>query len=368
MTRQAFYDRLGSLNLSASWLTPNRPDRPRAEIRPWLWPWKTLRPEALSAIDMMPEDVDVDRRVISMRNPTGALRTLTAGVQIVAPGELSCSHRHSMAALRFILEGEGAVTIVEGEPLTMEPGDFLLTPAWCWHGHVHNGRTPMMWLDVLDAPFVRGMDWQFFEEFSAPKSVQSPEKLPDESALRYGANSMLPIVANAGSPAKPYSPLFSYKWRQSREALYRLTAMSPDPYDGFALDFINPVTGGPVMPTIGASMHLVTAGQVTKARRSTANRLYHVAEGSGFSILDGLRFDWERGDTFCVPTWCWQEHGAAAADAILFSVSDRPILDALALYREETYAGGGHQAVTGRFDASSPGRSANQASAPTNGR
>ena len=346
---KAYYERLAALNLTASWQSPNRPVRPRAEVRPWLWPWTTLRPQALGASAVMPGDVDVDRRVIGMRNPTGPLKTLVAGVQVVLPGERSCSHRHSMAALRFILEGEGAFTIVDGEPLTMEPGDFLLTPAWCWHGHVHDGKQPMMWLDVLDSPFVRGMDLQFFEEFSDPKSVQPPNKLPDESTHMYATTAMLPMSPDGVQ--KPYSPLFSYKWRNSREALYRMTVVEPNPHEGYALAFANPVTGGPVMPTIGASMHLMLSGQATKAKRSTANLLYHVAEGSGRSVLDGIRFDWQRGDTFCVPTWCWQEHAAGTKDAVLFAVTDEPILRSLALHRTELFGGHGHQEIFGKFEA-----------------
>jgi len=150
-----------------------------------------------------------------------------------------------------------------------------------------------------------------------------------------------------GTPNVPYSPLFSYKFKDTREALYRLTAYEPSPYEGYALTFTNPFTGGPVMPTIGASMHLLAAGQKTKARRLTTNAIYHVVEGSGSSVLDGQRFEWQRGDTFCVPTWCWQEHAAGSGDAILFEANDEPVLKSLALLREERQDG--HQTVSGSF-------------------
>src|SRR5579885_2199782 len=292
---EAFYERVDRQGFHPLWL--NQPTSgPKGDVRPWLWPWSVLRPNMLEACDVMPlggEDGAAERRVLTLKNPSmqrgpGPTRTLTAACQLVKPGEEAPSHRHSMAALRMIIEGEGGYTIVEGEPLSMEPGDFILTPAWTWHGHAHGGSEIMMWLDVLDVPLVRGMDWQFQEEYSQPKSLQKADKPRDDSLKRYGTGSVLPTWM--GTPNVPYSPLFSYKFKDTREALYRLTAYEPSPYEGYALTFTNPFTGGPVMPTIGASMHLLAAGQKTKARRLTTNAIYHVVEGSGSSVLDGQRF------------------------------------------------------------------------------
>ena len=350
----AFYAQVERQALHPLWLNQNV-DAPRADVRPWLWPWSVVRARMLEACEVMPlgGDGGADRRVLTMANPTiqrgaGATRTLTAACQLVKPGEEAPTHRHSMAALRFIIEGDGGDTIVDGEPLSMEPGDFLLTPSWTWHGHTHAGNDSMLWLDVLDVPLVRGMDWQFYEEYSEPRSLQRPTKARDDSLRRYGTGSLLPTWL--GQPDVPYSPLFSYKWSATREALYRLTILEPSPHEGFAVRFTNPFTGGPVMPTIGAAMHLLVAGQHTRARRATTNAVYHVAQGSGFSVLDGQRFDWQTGDTFCVPTWCWQEHAATERDAILFEANDLPVLQSLALYREQEYADhDGQQVVTGAF-------------------
>jgi gentisate 1,2-dioxygenase len=184
--------------------------------------------------------------------------------------------------------------------------------------------------------------------------LQPASKPRDDSLHRYGTGAFLPTWV--GRPDVPYSPLFSYKWAATREALYRLTDREPSPRDGYALRFSNPFTGGPVMPTMSAAMHLLTAGQRTWARRTTANVIYRVAQGSGSSVLDGLRFDWRAGDVFSVPTWCWQEHAASATgDAILFAVNDLPVVQALGLFVAEDYAAhDGHQPVEGVFDGSVP--------------
>jgi gentisate 1,2-dioxygenase len=351
--QKAFYEKVQKQCFRPLWLVEN-PDKPKCDVRPWMWPWRILRPSMMEAQEVMGlgGEEGADRRVLTMFNPSmapmpGPTRTLSCACQLVKPGEEAPSHRHSMAALRFIIEGDGGYTTVEGEPLSMEPGDFLLTPSWTWHGHWHEGPQDMLWLDVLDVPLVRSHDWQFYQEYSEPRSLQPPEKERDEGLRRYGTGSLLPNWM--GRPNKPYSPLFSYKYKTTREALYRLTDFEPSPYEGYALTFSNPFTGGPVMPTIGAAMHLLTAGQRTKARRATTSSIFHVAEGKGFSILDGQRFNWERGDTFCVPNWIWAEH-AGETDAILFEANDLPVLQSLALYYKEDYPDNdGLQQVTGTF-------------------
>jgi gentisate 1,2-dioxygenase len=355
---RAFYERVRNQCLCPLWQVQTY-DAPSGKIRPWLWPWESLRENMLEACEIVAlgGDDGAARRVLTLANPTQTAGpwptgTLTAACQLVLPGEEAPSHRHSMAALRFIIEGSGGYTIVDGEPLSMQPGDFILTPSWTWHGHAHEGIGKMLWLDILDVPLVRSLDWQFYEEYSEPRSLQLPEKPPDDSLRRYGNRSMLPTWT--GKPNVPYSPLFSYKWTSTRESLYRLTECEASPYEGYALRFTNPFTGGPVMPTISASMHLLTARQQTKARRSLANYIHHAVEGSGHSVIDGQRFDWKQHDTFCVPTWCWQEHAAGSNDAILFTCQDEPVLQALALYREEAYGGDGHQKYLNTFTGERP--------------
>jgi gentisate 1,2-dioxygenase len=354
----AFYADVERHALQPHWLRESTGVEPRADVRPWLWQWERVRALMLAAAEVMPVGGEgADRRVLGMQNPTvkgqrgSTTRTLVSAVQLVYPGEEAPSHRHTNAALRFIVEGDGAFTIVDGQPVSMEPGDFVITPSWSWHGHAHHGSGPMLWLDVLDAPLIGAMDWRFYEEYGTPKQLQ-PAAAPRDAALRrYGAGSLLPTVAR--HPAVPYSPLFSYKWGPTREALDRLSADDADPYDGRGLYYTNPSTGGPVMPTIDASIHLLPAGERTRAHRHTTNTIYHVAEGSGYSVIDGVRFDWRQSDTFCVPNWCWHEHAVGPdGDAVLFAASDAPILAALGVYREQAYEPrDGHQPVSGSFDA-----------------
>jgi gentisate 1,2-dioxygenase len=202
----------------------------------------------------------------------------------------------------------------------------------------------------LDVPLVQTLDLHFYEEYYHPRQLQPAQKSKDDSLRRYGTGSLLPTWV--GRPEVPYSPLFSYKFKATREALYRLTDLQPDPFDGYALRYVNPFSGGPVMPTIATKLQLLTRGLQTQARRETSTTIYHVAQGSGHSVLEGQRFEWQHGDTFCVPAWCWSEHAADGEDAILFAASDEPAVQSLGLYREQTQSG--HQSVTGTFDGRRP--------------
>jgi gentisate 1,2-dioxygenase len=354
----AFYAEAERQWLHPHWLREGSGSEPRADVRPWLWGWQQLRACMLTAAEVMPVgDEGAERRAMTMTNPSlngrpATTRTLVSAIQLVYPGEEAPSHRHTNAALRFIIEGDGAFTIVDGQPISMDPGDFVITPSWSWHGHAHEGAGPMLWLDVLDAPLIGAMDWRFYEEWDA-HALQPAEAPRDAVLRRYGAGGLLPAVGR--QPGTSYSPLFSYKWAPTREALARLSEDDADPFDGRGLYYTNPCTGGPVMPTIDASIHLLPAGHRTRAHRHTTNTIYHVAEGSGHSIVGGVRFDWQRSDTFCVPNWCWHEHAAGSdGDAVLFAASDAPILQALGVYREQAYAANeGHQTVSETFDPAS---------------
>src|SRR5579862_9663770 len=190
---KAFYERVKQESLRPLWLGHD----PAGRVGAWLWPWSTLRAEMLEACEVMPlGEGGADRHALTMSNPSRpgmpSTGTLSSAIQLVRPGEQAPSHRHSPAALRVIIEGEGGYTVVNGEPLSMEPGDFLLTPSWCWHGHAHEGTRDMLWLDVLDAPLVGALDLRFYEEYSEPRSLQPPDKPRDDSLRRYGTGSVLP--------------------------------------------------------------------------------------------------------------------------------------------------------------------------------
>lgn len=329
---------------------------PRAREIPYLWSWSLVRPFLLRAGELITA-AEAERRVLMFLNPgnpaqIGATATLYAAAQLILPGETARAHRHSPAALRFLIEGEGAYTCVEGERIFMKPGDLVLTPALVWHDHGNEGHQPVMWMDGLDIPLTASLNCMFLDEFT---SLSQTERAPRERSEKLYGRALFPSEAVA-PPARPYSPVWAYRWSEAREALECLAQSSaPDRYDGTILRYVNPATGGEVLPTMGCRLQLLRKGEHTAAHRHTASAVYHVAEGSGYSVLDGIRFDWRKGDTFAVPIWLWHEHAATTADAVLFSVTDEPVLAPLGLSRSEPYAQhNGFQPVRSAFQEPTP--------------
>jgi gentisate 1,2-dioxygenase len=261
-------------------------------------------------------------------------QSVYAGLQLILPGEVAPAHRHTQSALRFIVEGSGAYTAVNGERTTMRPGDFIITPSWTWHDHGSDAGGPVVWLDGLDIPTIRFFDAGFAEN-SADRSqhVTQPE---GTSFARYGHN-MVPVRHD--SPFGATSPIFSYPYERSREALEQLERDAPvDVWDGVKLRYVNPLTGGYPMPTMATFMQKLPAGFEGKGWRQTDGAVYSVVEGTGtVEITHGdaqWRFELSPRDHFVVPSW----HTArlsSKAGCVLFSFSDRPIQQALAIHKEE---------------------------------
>lgn len=335
-----YYNQLDRLDVAALWTVANKiePWQPKSSSVPMIWRYRALREHVLRSIDLVTPE-QAGRRVIYLNNPgrqdvAAAVGWLYSGLQVMNPGERASAHAHSASALRFIMEGKGAYTIVDGHKMTLGPNDFVLTPNGTWHEHaVEADGTPCIWQDGLDIPLVNALEANFYVVH--PNLQQAVAFPVDDMAHAWGA----PALRPAETPwRKPYSPLFKYEWAPTYEALTRYgKATDGSPFDGVLMNYVNPHTGGPVMPTIGASMQLLRPGERTKAHRHTGSFLYQVAKGEGWSIIDGKRFDWRERDIFCVPSWAFHEHANASAseDACLFSFNDRPVMDSLGLWREE---------------------------------
>jgi gentisate 1,2-dioxygenase len=273
---------------------------------------------------------DTERRLLGLRNPgcgptpiAFATPTINATLQVLRPGEQAPAHRHSLSALRFVMDGNGATTIVEGKACAMNEGDLIITPAWTWHEHAHDGAKRIVWFNSLDVGL------QLFlgiNEFEPGPAKDVPARMPDAAFALPG------YVPKGGDQGTPYSPVFRYGWDSVVAALQA----TPADADGSrTLRYVNPVTGGPVMPLLDCYLLGLEEGRETRPYRTTSNAVCVVAEGSGRSVVGGETLEWERNDVISLPHGNWINHRAASATAKLFIVSDREILRRLDLLRDE---------------------------------
>jgi gentisate 1,2-dioxygenase len=347
-----FYEEIGGKALDALWRRHQEDGPPRGPYPARHWKWDDIEPFTRRAMELVRPGPDAHRRVLTLNNPAapgGATHTITGAVQIVLPGEIAPSHRHTAAAIRFIIQGTGTITMVDGEPCVMEPGDLVLTPGWSWHGHINQGTGPMIWMDSLDVPIVAKL--QAMRQETYPDELNPATKDIGDSEGRYGAGYLQPVWENSVSPI---SPLLRFPWAKTEEALHRLAKYDASPFDDVAFRYTNPATGKDVLPTLGCWIQMLRPGVHTRAHRHTTTAVYHVFRGSGSTIVNGVQIDWKKGDFISLPPWTWHEHlnSSSSEEAILFSTNDKPIFDSLNLYTEEEYTENkGYQKVTSMYDA-----------------
>jgi gentisate 1,2-dioxygenase len=299
--REDFYRRLKTKSAAPLWeqLADLVLAKPRPGCVPALWRYEELRPYLMEAGKLITAD-EAERRVLMIENPglkgiPQITQSLYAGLQLVLPGEVTSTHRHAAAALRFVIEGDGAYTSVDGTRIAMHPGDFILTPSWTYHDHGNLTGTPVVWLDGLDIPIVNMLDSSFAEHY--PGGTKAVVQEAVDSAVSF-----------------PYSRM---------RALARAAP-------GFRIHYGAEST----MPTIDAWLSWLPPGFQTESYRSTDATVFCVAEGHGQSRIGDQTFVWSPHDIFMVPSWAPVTH-EAGDESVLFSFSDRPIQKALGLWRED---------------------------------
>lgn len=329
----SFYAELAEADLQPLWtqagLMPTSP--PIADV-PFAWRWKTLRRLAEASGELIPIDRGGDRRVLALCNPglggaPYATQTLWGAVQYLGPGEVAPAHHHTPGALRFVVEGAGVWTLINGDPVAMSPGDLVLTPSWSWHEHHNPGDAPMMWFDGLDIPMVRALDAVYYEDGPDQMANRGVDSVSFSERRFAGAPGLVPVGPR---PPHAHSPLMAYRWRETNRALAALAETDDGPE--VAIRYADPTTGRDVMPTLRCEMHRLRPGRRTPGTRRTGSSIWVVFRGACRAVVGGQPFALETGDLFVVPSWApFDVEASEPAD--LFCVSDAPVLEALGLAR-----------------------------------
>ncbi|HVX21689.1 MAG TPA: cupin domain-containing protein [Acidimicrobiales bacterium] len=315
------------------------PSEPKPRAVPHLWRWQQLLPLAERAGRLVPVGRGGERRAIALANPglrpePYATATLWAAIQYLGPLETAPTHRHSQSAFRFVVEGEGVWTVVDGDPVAMRRGDVLLTPGRAFHGH-HNVRSaPMCWLDGLDIPLLSTLDATFFElgdDGVAERAIPARSR----SERLWGRPGLRPLGVDTTRPA---STLVAYRWEHTDAALAEQLAVGNESDVGpvgpghAAVRFTDVRTGADALATIRLEMHRMVAGSDIRPERRVGSSVWQVFDGEGVVSLDGDDRAVGRGDVFVVPSWCPMAV-RPTTDMDLFTFSDAPVMEKLGLDR-----------------------------------
>ncbi|RVU39097.1 gentisate 1,2-dioxygenase [Hwanghaeella grinnelliae] len=333
--RKAFYDEIRPHNMAPLWevlhaLVAKEPVSPVQTVR---WRYDDVRSYVMASADLITAK-EAERRVLILENPglpgqSAVTQSLYAGLQLIMPGEIAPCHRHTQCALRFVMEGDGAYTAVDGERAIMKEWDLILTPSWQWHDHGNESDGPMVWLDGLDIPTIRFFDASFAQQGN--DEYQLDRRPPGDSRKRFGSN-MLPVGFEAPSKS---SPVFHYPYAEYREALEQMRGGTEwDPNLGLKLQFINPADGGPVMPTIAAFVQMLPKGFKTAGYKATDSMVVTVVEGTGKVAIGDVTYDLKPRDIFVIPSW--HRHAFEAQDdLVLFVYSDKGMQEKLGIWNEQ---------------------------------
>ena len=309
--------------------------QPQSPVAAHLWAWASMEPHIERAV----ADVamaDAERRVLLFADPAASasvatMRNLSGGLQTLMPGEVAHAHRHTLAALRFVMSGHGAVTIVNGQRCLMNEGDLVLTPSWSWHEHTHPGSGRMVWFDGLDLPLSHHFDSMFFEMGAPGLAAVQPTQTRAPMASSEGVT-LLPDVADA-TDASAINP---GRFRFSAERAYAALEESAPRSDGSRLlRYVDAVSQGAVLPTLDCYLLGLEASKPTRKRRTTASAICVVAQGQGTSTIGDKTVAWKRNDVFTLPHWQWATHTASSSHAKLFLMSDRELLAGTGYLRED---------------------------------
>jgi gentisate 1,2-dioxygenase len=331
MAGETLMDAMAAVNVLPLWDRYKRLNtREPQYVEPMIWPWSAMAP----LIERTARDIsmaEAERRVLLLSHPgfpgtVFTTPTLSGGLQILEPGEAARPHRHTLAALRVAMIGDGAVTIVDGKECPMQPGDLILTPAWSWHEHRHDGNSRAVWFDGLDYPLGRELGTVFFEEGPGEVPAHGLTHIADEG-LREGG-----VLPDGDAGGTMYSPLYRYAWSRVERAL---EAVSPARDGSRRIRYVNPGDGGPVMPTIDCYALRLTRGAATIPARTTATAIAVVIDGEGESQIGDKKFSWRQHDVFTLPRWQLAEHKALSERASLFLMTDRELMKRIGHLREE---------------------------------
>ena len=306
-------------------------DRPTRRSQPFVWRYAEVRPLLMRAGELTPIE-KAERRVLVLCNPGHGIEELRAapsiyvGLQLILPGESAPSHRHTPSAVRFVIEGRGAYTVVDGEKLPMERGDLILTPSGLWHEHGHGGTEPVVWLDALDLPLHVLLETSYAIEGRR----QSTQASVNGSAERFHRGGIVPYDSLMRAPAT--YPLMRFPWRDVKatlEAMSRHGAAGPAAH----VAYVNPETGRECLPTLGFSALRVAPGMPVVLQRHSASMVLHIVEGEGIAHIDAERLKFAESDTLAVPNFADVRLEASGRQpAYVFIIDDAPLQRRLGFY------------------------------------
>ena len=207
----------------------------------------------------------------------------------------------------------------------MGRGDLILTPTGLWHEHGHDGKDPVVWLDVLDLPLVYYLE----ASYHVSGTRQPVETSHGERAFVRAGIAPTPMFERS---RKGY-PLLRYPWTETRAALVSLAADQPE-QESVQVTYVNPETGGDAQNILGFHALMLRPGQTLNLPARSPASVYHLIEGAVSVRIERTDFALAEADTCCAPgyTPVALANRSATAPAFVFIADEAPLHRKLGIY------------------------------------
>jgi len=119
-----------------------------------------------------------------------------------------------------------------------------------------------------------------------------------------------------------------------------------------AVSLVNEDTGDAygISPNVNGLVQVLKPGEHNHPHRHSNMAIFVVFEGEGYSIVEGEKVEWEKGDVFYAPAWLSHEHCNTSEDqdAVLYTFQDVTELSRTgAWFLEEPVDSGAKRIVAG---------------------
>ena len=252
-------------------------------------------------------------------------------------------HRHTVEAVIYIEGGEG-YSVIDGMEYPWKPGDFMCVPMFAWHRHVVKSDE-MTYLAVTTGPLSMYLGLAIYEDERYPEHwifAQKGEEelrtlIPGKSGVPEGSTRVILGGAEQQNARNKTDLLYSKalgfasneeKERRAGKVLVRGEDLVFEPTRmGNIAVVVDPAAGFHVR-TVGTLVAEIPPGKRSGAHRHVYEETNYVLAGQGYSIIEDQRFDWKKGDSFCIPLFGWHQHFNTGKDPARFLVHhDRPYME-----------------------------------------
>lgn len=306
------------------------------------WPPVTITSEMIDAhIEMLADQPRPasGRRQVMFVHPSASDpgRGLTPGVRVtldvLKPGEETVPIRHNSTQVNFCIRGSGRAMVDERD-VAYARYDAWNHPSYATYRHINDGKDLQARLTYSNAALLEMLRVHLVEEDPVENNTSYDDARQSESGplptftIGDDGAALMPYETLISPPAVP-SKCLHWPWATVKDQLDKLAALG-ETYQGRRLYLLyNPRTDrfNGTTPNFFSTITIRPPGIVDKPHRHVSSAINYYFKGSGYSRVEGKRYEWKAGDLMVsAPGWAVHNH-ASYDDGPVYelTIQDQPL-------------------------------------------